>query len=310
MNIIRIGTRASKLAIAQAQIVKDEILRISPELNIANIEIVKIKTSGDKFLDKNLNDIGGKGLFTKEIEESLIAGDIDIAVHSVKDLPALLPDELQITAVLKREDPRDVLIAKNCSNLEQLPESSIIATSSLRRKAIIRNIRPDIELVDIRGNILTRLDKLKNQNIDAIIIAAAGMKRIALAERISQYFDFDLMLPAVGQGAIGVETLKDNQRINELVFRINDLKTQREVAIERLFMKGVDGSCRTPIASYVEIKDKIVNLRSLLIHPDGSRKIALQSEVRLNDADDKMQEMIDETLSKGSDIIDFIKSHL
>ena len=275
VNRINIGTRGSKLALYQAEWVKSELQKIYPEIEVS---LIKIKTTGDKILNVPLAKIGGKGLFVKEIEEALLRGGIDIAVHSMKDVPTELPEGLHLAAICKREDPRDALIISRKSEvgsqksnpplppftkggrgeisnslLYSLPEQAIMGTSSLRRLCQLLNIRPDLKMVQLRGNLDTRLRKLDEGQFDGIIVAVAGIKRLGWAERITEILEPELCLPAIGQGAIGIECRIDDKIINKLVGALDHRETSRCVRTERSFLKKLEGGCQVPIAAYARI---------------------------------------------------------
>ncbi len=268
MSQIRIGTRGSALALAQAGIVRDQIV-VAHGLDKQIVEIVPIRTTGDKILDRNLAEIGGKGLFTKEIELALLAGSVDLAVHSMKDMPAILPDGLAIEAVLKREDPRDAFISPKASKLQQLAQGALVGSSSVRRRAQIKRLRPDLKLKDFRGNVETRLRKLADGEVDAIFLACAGLKRLGLERTITSPVEPGEMLPAVAQGAIGIETAKENTRIRDLIAPLNDPETAWCILAERSFLLLLEGSCRTPIAGLATIVRGRLNFRGMIISPDG-----------------------------------------
>lgn len=250
---IRIGTRKSKLALYQTDLV---IRAIGKEFPQAECEIVPIMTSGDKITDKNLYDIGGKALFLKEIEEQLISGDIDIAVHSLKDVPGILPGGLMIAAVLERADPRDVFVSYNCKSIDELPQSAVIGSSSVRRKVILQKRRPDLQIVQFRGNVPTRLEKIKNGEVDATILASAGLKRLGLFNlAYCHIMSTDEMLPAAGQGTIGIEIRTYDKAMAEICQHINHLRSWYVSQAERAFLTYLDASCRTPLSAYAEITD-------------------------------------------------------
>ncbi len=306
---LAIGTRSSELAIAQANQVKREILAAHPEISETDIEIIKIKTSGDKFLEQKISLIGGKGLFTKEIEESLLSKDIDIAVHSVKDLPAELPDGLIMGAFLEREDPTDAFISTKHQTFGNLPENAVIGTSALRRKAILLNLRPDLNIVDIRGNINTRLRKLKEQDLDGIILAAAGLKRVGIESSITQRLDPDVMLPAIGQGAVGIECRENDHKVQKILAKINHQATAETINIERYFMKLVDGDCRTPIACYVKYLEEKLMIKAMIIHPLGTEKYIQQELVSANEAHATIDQMVGKIHQEAAPILDYIEKH-
>ncbi len=248
-----IGSRGSKLALWQAEWVKEELLKLHPEIEV---EIRRIKTTGDKILDVPLAKIGGKGLFVKEIEEAILRGDVDLAVHSMKDVPTLLPSGLHLTAICRREDPRDAFISRKnekgfmISSFQDIPEGSVIGTSSLRRSCQLLNQRPDLKIVQLRGNVDTRLRKLDEGQFDAIILATAGVKRLGWEERITERISPENMLPAIGQGAIGIECRADDDFIIELISPLNHRETALCVRAERAFLKRLEGGCQVPIAAY------------------------------------------------------------
>jgi len=263
---IRIGTRASKLALAQAKWVID---RITAHYTDIRVDLIKITTKGDRIINRPLSAIGGKGLFVKEIEESLNRREIDIAVHSLKDVPAELPDTLCIGIIPEREDPHDVMLSKDNIPLKDLPEGSRVGTSSLRRSAQILHYRPDLKIVPLRGNLDTRIRKLESVDIQAIVVAAAGLKRIGLADKITQPLSFDFMVPAVGQGALGLEfRLDDQETIHRLKF-LDHYATRVAVEAERSFLMELQGGCQVPIAGLARLKDKSLLLDGLVADLDG-----------------------------------------
>ncbi|MBW2340632.1 MAG: hydroxymethylbilane synthase [Deltaproteobacteria bacterium] len=264
--VIRIGTRGSQLALAQTQWVID---RISAHYLDITVDLVKIKTRGDKIINRPLSDIGGKGLFVKEIEEALQRKQIDVAVHSLKDVPAELPDTLCIGIIPEREDPHDVMLSKDNIPLKDLPVGSCLGTSSLRRAAQILHYRSDLKIVPLRGNLDTRIRKLDSVNIQAIVVAAAGLKRIGLADKITQPLSFDCMLPAIGQGALGLEfRLDDQEAINMLKF-LDHYATRVAVEAERSFLMELQGGCQVPIAGFARLKDNSLLLDGLVADLDG-----------------------------------------
>ena len=247
---IKIGTRASKLALWQANWVQSALNEKFPG---QKVELVTIKTKGDKILDVPLAKVGGKGLFVKEIEQALLEGRIDLAVHSMKDMPAEIPQGLCIGAVPQREDPADVLVSKDGLVFSALKSGAVIGTSSLRRAAQLRHVRPDIVIMPLRGNLDTRLKKLQSENLDAIVLAAAGIKRLNLEQRITEYLPADIMLPAVGQGALCIERRQDDRRIEPLLATLDHPSTRAVVMGERTFLNRLGGSCQVPIAGHGEI---------------------------------------------------------
>ena len=264
-TIIRIGTRSSPLALWQAQWVKDRLEQHWPTLRV---ELVPVKTSGDRFQNISLSRIGGKGLFVKEIEEALQAGRVDLAVHSVKDVPAVLPVGLSLSVIPQREDPRDVLITPNGETLDELPAGTRVGTSSLRRQALLLHLRPDLHITMLRGNVETRLHKLRAGEVDATVLAAAGLKRLGLMPARSHILDEQTFVPAVGQGALGIET-RDEADIKALLQLLHHAETALAVAAERAFLGRMGGSCRTPLAALATARAEGVGLMALIASPDG-----------------------------------------
>ena len=264
---IRIGSRASKLALAQAKWVMD---RITAHYTDIRVDLIKITTKGDRIINRPLSTIGGKGLFVKEIEESLSRGEIDVAVHSLKDVPAELPDTLCIGIFPEREDPHDVMLSKDNIPLKDLPVGSCIGTSSLRRAAQILHYRSDVKIVPLKGNLDTRIRKLESVDIQAIVVAAAGLKRIGLTDKITQPLSFDCMVPAVGQGALGLEfRLDDEETINMLKF-LDHYATRVAVEAERSFLMELQGGCQIPIAGFARLKNNSLLLDGLVADLDGN----------------------------------------
>ncbi|MCB7069992.1 hydroxymethylbilane synthase [Caldibacillus sp. 210928-DFI.2.22] len=254
MRKIIVGSRRSKLAMTQTNWIIDQLKKIGAPFTFDLKEIV---TKGDEILNVTLSKVGGKGLFVKEIEQAMLNKEIDIAVHSMKDMPAVLPDGLVIGTIPEREDPRDVLISKENRSLRDLPAGAIVGTSSLRRKAQILNIRPDLEIKWIRGNIDTRLKKLETEEYDAIILAAAGLSRMGWqAEVVSEYLEPSDCIPAVGQGALAIECRKDDEEILQWLAKLNCPKTNRAVQAERAFLNKIGGSCQVPVGGYAVINDE------------------------------------------------------
>jgi hydroxymethylbilane synthase len=277
---IKIGTRGSPLALWQSAWVREALARRSPRLEI---ELVIIKTSGDKIQDVPLADMGGKGLFIKEIEEALLERRIDLAVHSLKDMPGELPQGLIIGAVPVREDPRDVLISKDRMLLKDIPGGKKIGTGSLRRKAQLLHFRPDLQIVPLRGNLDTRLKKLESEGLAGIILAAAGIHRIGLKDRISQYLDLDISLPAVGQGALTLEIREGDLRLQELVDAIHHQATALCTQAERALLNRLQGGCQIPIAGHAWIQGQQIILKGLIAGLDGGKLIKDQLEGPLTD---------------------------
>jgi hydroxymethylbilane synthase len=267
---LRLGTRGSPLALAQARMVKAALAAAVPALAADEaIEVVVVKTTGDQVLDRPLAEIGGKGLFTQEIEEGLLAGTLDLAVHSMKDMPTVLPDGLVIGAVLPRADPRDALIARGPRSIADLPHGAVVGTASLRRAAQLRAMRPDLRVVPLRGNVQTRLRKLDAGEVGATFLAMAGLLRLDLEREVSAALEPEEMLPAVAQGAIGIEGRGDDPSVRELLAEINHEPTMVRITAERAFLGALDGSCRTPIAALAELDADRLRLRGLVASPDG-----------------------------------------
>ncbi|MCH9013322.1 MAG: hydroxymethylbilane synthase [Proteobacteria bacterium] len=270
--VLRIGTRGSRLALAQAELVRAPLAAAHPELAEAGgIEVVAIKTTGDKVQDRPLAEIGGKGLFAKEIEEALLAGRIDMAVHSMKDMETRLAEGLAIGCVLEREDPRDVLISRDGSRLADLEPGALIGTASVRRQALVLNARPDLRVVNFRGNVETRLRKLEDGRVDATLLALAGLRRLGMADIAAVVLEPEEFLPAVAQGAIGVEIRAGDERARALLAPLNHVGAATEVTAERALLAALDGSCRTPIAALARLEPAGgLWLRALVAIPDGS----------------------------------------
>ena len=282
-SILRIGSRGSPLALVQAREVASRLAMacgLAPE----RIEIKTIRTTGDVIQDRPLAEAGGKGLFTKEIEEALRSGTIDLAVHSSKDMPTFLPAGLVLSAFLPREDPRDAFVSRQAKNLRDLPQGAVVGTASPRRRALVKRLRPDLAIVPLRGNVETRLRKIENGDADATVLALAGLKRLGLVGAATAVLDLDEFLPAVGQGAIGIETRDDDTKTRALVEAINDADTATALAIERAFLAVLDGSCRTPIAGHARVIDGVVRFRGLIAKTDGSEALEVSREGARADA--------------------------
>jgi len=254
------------------------------------VEIVTIRTSGDRIQDRPLNEVGGKGLFTKEIEEALAGGAVDLAVHSSKDMPTVLPAGLVLDAFLPREDPRDVLVSRKASSIAGLQHGATIGTASLRRQGQVLRLRPDLRIVPLRGNVETRLRKIDEGVADATLLALAGLKRLGLTDKATAVLGVDDFLPAVGQGAIGIETRTDDKGTRDIVAAINDADTLAALAAERAFLAALDGTCKTPIAGHATISGAQLRLRGMIVKPDGSeafdgtRSGAVRDAATLGDA--------------------------
>ncbi len=300
---ITIGTRGSKLALWQAEFVKTQLQKLSPDLGI---EIRKIKTTGDKILDVPLAQVGGKGLFVKEIEEALLRYEADIAVHSMKDVPTDFPDGLHLAVVCEREDPRDAFISKTqntkskIQNFRSLPNGAKIGTSSLRRSCQLLSLRPDLKIEQLRGNLDTRLRKLDEGQFDAIILAAAGMKRLGLQDRITEILLLDISLPAIGQGAVGIECRVNDEWVNNLISALNHPETFVCVKAERAFLKKLEGGCQVPIAAHARLKDGRIVIQGLVGSISGEKIIKGYSEGEPGHAENLGIALAEEILSKGA----------
>lgn len=268
---LRIGTRGSPLALAQAYETRDRLVAAHPDLAAAGaIDIVIIKTTGDMVLDRTLADIGGKGLFTKEIDEAMLDGRIDIAVHSMKDVATVLPDGIVLPCILPREDPRDAFMCLKADSLAALPAGSVVGTASLRRGAQVLYRRPDLKVEPLRGNVQTRMKRLEEGVVDATLLALAGLRRLGLAERAAAVLDADEFLPAVAQGAIGITCRAGDESAHRYLAALDDRASHIRVLAERAFLRVLDGSCRTPIAALARLDGDALSFRGLILRPDGS----------------------------------------
>lgn len=283
MAQLRIGTRGSPLALVQAHETRDRLVA-AHGLNPADIEIVVISVTGDQIRDRPLAEIGGKGLFTKEIEEALLAGNIHMAVHSMKDLPAVLPDGLVIAAVLPREDARDAFLSLTANSIAELPVGAKVGSSSVRRTAQLLRMRPDLKTVLFRGNVQTRLRKLSEGVADATFLACAGLNRLGLAEKITAAMPTEIMLPALAQGAIGIEIRQGDEETKQLLSGINHTESSIAVACERAFLQTLDGSCRTPLAGHASLDGGILNFRGHALTLDGVHCFETTRQGPLGDA--------------------------
>jgi hydroxymethylbilane synthase len=297
---LRIGTRGSKLALWQANWVKSVLEKKFPSIPV---ELNIIKTRGDKILDVPLAKVGGKGLFVKEIEAALIDHRIDIAVHSMKDMPSEIAQELSIGAIPQRENPGDILISRTGAKLSELTAGSVIGTSSLRRGAQLRHARPDIAIRPIRGNLDTRLKKLGSENIDALVLAAAGVKRLGLEDKITEYLPPEIMLPAIGQGALCIEIRRNDTVIGPMVAPLEHAPTRAAVTGERAFLKRLEGGCQVPIAGHGWVNETQFTLIGLVAEVDGSRLIKAEKSGPLDSAEAIGSELAELLLSRGADKI-------
>ncbi|WP_088103728.1 hydroxymethylbilane synthase [Halalkalibacter urbisdiaboli] len=308
MRKIVIGSRKSNLALTQTDWVIDKLTQLGGPYEF---EVKKIVTKGDRILDVTLSKVGGKGLFVKEIEQALADKEIDLAVHSMKDVPSVLQEGFSLAAITEREDPRDVLISNNHVKLADLPAGSIIGTSSLRRSAQVLAARPDLEVKWIRGNVETRLRKLKEEEFDAIILAAAGVKRLGFPEEIvTEYLDPEMCVPAVGQGALGLECRSDDQDVIELLKKLNEEATARTVTAERTFLHKMEGGCQVPIAAYATIQDNDeISLTALVGSPDG--KTIIKETLQGNDPIKLGEDISQLLMNQGAkEILDKVKKEL
>ncbi len=301
MKEIRIGTRGSPLALWQANWARESLSQSYPQLRIS---LVRIKTKGDKLIDVSLARVGGKGLFVKEIEERLLVGRIDLAIHSMKDIPVQLPKGLHIQAIPQREDPGDVLISKGHLTLEKLPRGAKIGTSSLRRRAQLLSYRPDLTMVPLRGNVDTRLRKLKTMDLDAIVLAAAGVKRMKLEGSISQPISKEICLPAIGQGALGLETRIADDEVNQCLSILDHGPTHQSIRAERAFLRRLGGGCQVPIAALGTVSDGgMLILRGLVGSLDGRKLIKGTVEGEMGKAVELGIALAEDLLSRGANEI-------
>lgn len=299
-QLIRIATRQSPLALWQAQHVAELL-----ELTFPNIktELVKMTTRGDKILDAPLAKVGGKGLFVKELEQGLLEGLADIAVHSMKDVPVEFPEGLHLTAILTREDPTDAFVANHFASFRDLPANARIGTSSLRRQCQIKEKFPDAEILSLRGNVNTRLARLDAGDYDAIILASAGLKRLGMAERITESLDTNISLPAIGQGAIGIECRVNDQEINELLSVLHDWETGLCVTAERAMNARLNGGCQVPIAGFAQRRGDRLFMRGLVGSPDGSVLYRTEDSGDLNQAEAIGRGIAEDLIALGADKI-------
>lgn len=279
-----IGTRGSPLALAQAREFQAALIAANPALDAAAVEIAVIKTGADKAPERPIAELGGKGLFVKEIEDALLAERIDVAVHSVKDLPGILPEGLQLACVLAREDPRDAFISRNAAGIDELAQGAAVGTSSPRRQAQILARRPDLVIRPLRGNVATRLRKLDEGVAAALILAMAGLNRLGLAAEATSAIPSDVMLPAVGQGAIGAECRSGDSRTRELLAAASHGDSETRIRAERAFLAALGGSCRTPIGGFAEITNNRLVFRGLVASLDGARTFETERAGALEDA--------------------------
>ncbi|MFO7460384.1 MAG: hydroxymethylbilane synthase [Desulfatiglandales bacterium] len=298
--LLRIGTRGSKLALAQSAWVKARIEREQPRVAV---ELVKIKTKGDKILDSPLSKIGGKGLFVKELEDALLRSEVDLAVHSMKDVPAELPEGLEISVFPKREDPRDAFVSLTCRTIDQLPKGATVGTSSLRRGAQLLHLRPDLRVIPMRGNVDTRLRKLDSGEVQALILASAGLRRLGLSERISRLLSPKEFLPAVGQGMLGVELRKKDRRVKSVLEFLNDEKTEITARAERAFLKRLGGGCQVPLAGFARLRANVLYIEGLVAELDGSVILRKKMRGSCDKPEDIGKALAEDLLSAGAEKI-------
>lgn len=294
---LTIATRESPLAMQQAESIKALLIAAHPHLSV---DLLGITTQADKMLEVSLTAIGGKGLFVKELEEALLVGKADIAVHSMKDVPMLLPPGLQLPIIGKREEPRDVFVSKQFATLAQMPPGASVGTSSLRRQTQLRALRPDLSFQPLRGNINTRLKRLDKGDYTAIILAAAGLKRLGLGERIRSYLSLHEVLPAAGQGALGIECREGDESTLALIAPLNDAHTHACVIAERAVCRHLGGGCQAPVAAFAVIKGDVLKLEALVAKRDGKRILRAKREGNINDAEAMGTRVADELLAQGA----------
>ncbi|TMP73189.1 hydroxymethylbilane synthase [Pseudoalteromonas sp. S1608] len=299
-KLVRIATRKSALALWQAEFVKAQLEHFHDDVHV---ELVPMSTQGDIILDTPLAKIGGKGLFVKELEQAMLDGRADIAVHSMKDVPVEFPDDLELHTICEREDPRDAFVSNNFANIDALPQGAIVGTSSLRRQCQIRAMRPDLEIRDLRGNVNTRLAKLDSGQYDAIILAAAGLIRLEMGERIRDFIEPEVSLPANGQGAVGIECRIDDTVTKALLAPLEHNETRIRVNAERAMNRHLEGGCQVPIGAYALVEGEQVHLRGLVGAIDGSEILRDEISGHVDDAEKLGVELAKKLLAQGADKI-------
>lgn len=299
-NILRIATRKSALALWQAEFVKAQLAHFHPSLTVA---LVPMTTKGDVILDTPLAKVGGKGLFVKELEVAMLEGRADIAVHSMKDVPVEFPDGLGLEVICEREDPRDAFVSNTIKSFAELPQGAVVGTSSLRRQCQLKAMRPDLVIKDLRGNVNTRLKKLDDGEYDAIILAAAGLIRLEMPERIADFIEPEVMLPANGQGAVGIECRTDDQRVKQLLAPLEHTETRIRVLAERAMNRKLEGGCQVPIGSFATVNDQTLTLTGLVGAIDGSKLIQHQLTGDCQQAELLGEQLAEYLLSQGADQI-------
>lgn len=297
---IRIATRKSPLALWQANFVKQNLLLAHKDLTV---ELIPMVTQGDIILDSPLSKIGGKGLFVKQLEQAILNNEADIAVHSIKDIPAQFPEGLMLAAICQRDEVRDAFVANKYASLNDLPKGAIVGTSSLRRQCQLRSHFSHLIIKDLRGNVGTRLNKLDDGQYDAIILASVGLKRLSLEHRITQYIGTDLMLPAVGQGAIGIESRTDDKQILDIISVLDDKKSRACIQAERAMNNALQGGCQVPIAGYCRLNNDELTLQGLVGRVDGSKIIKQQITGFINEAESLGEKLAKQLLNQGADLI-------
>ncbi len=297
---IIVGTRDSALAMWQTNWVVDNLRKLNPEYSF---RIVSLKTQGDKILDVALAKIGDKGLFTKELEVGMLEGNIDLAVHSMKDLPTMLPEGLMIGCICERVDPRDVVISRHGKTLRELPEGARVGTSSLRRCAQLLRFRPDLQLESLRGNLNTRMAKLERNNLDAIVLAAAGVERMGWGDRITEYLSTDISLPAVGQGSIGIEIRENDREVHEIVSKLNHFPSQAAITAERAMLRRLEGGCQIPIGALGTVAGDRLTLEGVVAGLDGKELIRNSVSGPVDDAAVLGQQLAEKLIEMGADQI-------
>ena len=297
---LKIATRQSPLALWQANYVKDRLQQLYPDLTI---ELVPMVTKGDVILDSPLAKIGGKGLFVKELENALLTKEADIAVHSMKDVPMQFPEGLGLAVICQREDPRDAFVSHSYRTFAELPQGAVVGTSSLRRQCQLKALRPDLDIRSLRGNVGTRLSKLDNGDYDAIILASAGLIRLGLADRIASFIDVEQSLPAVGQGAVGIECRTDDMQVQALLAPLADAETTYCVRAERAMNNHLQGGCQVPIGGYAVLQQGQLYLRALVGDIDGSRIIRAEGKSAVENAEVLGVKIAEQLLAQGADKI-------
>ena len=296
-KIIKIATRKSPLALWQAYFVRDQLLALHDDIEV---ELLKMVSKGDKILDVPLAKVGGKGLFVKELETGLLEGDADIAVHSMKDVPVEFPQGLHLAVICEREDPRDAFVSNNFKQLDELPQGSIVGTSSLRRQSQLLKYRPDLQIKFLRGNVNTRLKKLDDGEYDAIILAAAGLIRLQMKHRISSYLTTEQSLPAMGQGAVGIECRVDDEVTNRLIAPLAHKETTIRLSAERALNKRLEGGCQVPIGGFAELDGELLSMRSFVGSPDGKNLVEGSITGSADNAEQLGIQLADDLLSRGA----------